>query len=419
MKSITDKPMRVAMLSIHSDPLGKLGTQDTGGMSIYIRELSRELGRAGHHVDIFTRSSGERQCDTLQIADNVRVIYLNHFRSRHIPKSMLYSYITELWTSLEIYRLRNSLLYDLVHSHYWVSGKIGTFAQKRWNVPHFLTLHTTGIIKKISCFQEMESINRLISEKRLANECDCILAPTYREKNYFIKYLQVPDDSIRLVPCGVNLDRFNPIDQEKARKVLGLPAERRLVLYVGRFAPVKGINRLLYAMGHLREEPNIGLIMVGGDGNDSVNSRAIQRMAHRMGIRDSIMLRGQVDHDELPLYYSAANMLVLPSYYESFGLVALESLACGTPVVSFNVGAMDNIIQSDLTGAIVHDPGPRTLAQAIRAVILKPVKSAFYREAIRQSVSQYGWRNSALRLIKEYERAVCEGTECRQQALVS
>jgi D-inositol-3-phosphate glycosyltransferase len=419
MKSIADKPVRVAMLSIHSDPLGKLGTQDTGGMSIYIRELSRELGRAGHHVDIFTRSSGERRYDTVKIADNVRVIYLNLPGSRHIPKSSLYSYINELWTSLEMYRLRNFISYDLVHSHYWVSGEIGTVAQKRWGVPHFLTLHTTGIIKNISCYQEKESVSRLISEKRLANECDCILAPTLREKNYIIKYLQVPDDSIGLVPCGVNLERFHPTDQMKAREVLGLPAEQRLVLYVGRFAPVKGINRLLYAMGHLRSKRKTGLIMVGGDGNESLHSRAIRRLALRIGIRDSVMLRGQVDHEELPFYYSAADLLVIPSYYESFGLVALESLACGTPVVSFNVGAMDNIIHNGLTGGIVNDLSPRALAQAIRDVLIKPVKSPFNQEAIRHSVSAYGWRNSALTLIKEYKRAVCHSMECRQQALVS
>ncbi len=419
MRSISDTSLTIAMLSIHSDPLGKLGTQDTGGMSIYIQELSRELGRAGHHVDIFTRSSGEEQSDTVQIADNVRVIYLKVPGIRHLSRNKLYVHLPELWSSIEMYRLRNSISYDLVHSHYWVSGQMGTIAQKRWEVPHLLTLHTTGIVKKINCFQEQESTERLVSEKRLASQCDLILAPTEREKDYIAKYLQVSEEKIRLVPCGVNLQRFNPFDQMKARKVLGLPNEQKLVLYVGRFAPVKGINRLLYAMGHLRSERNTGLIMVGGDGKESVNSRAIQRMAGRMGIRDSVMLRGQVDHDELPLYYSAADLLVIPSYYESFGLVALESLSCGTPVVSFNVGAMDNIIRSGLTGAIVHDPGPQALAHAIRDVILKPVKSTVNGEAIRQSVSEHGWKNSALKLIKEYEQAVCGGRECRQQALVS
>jgi D-inositol-3-phosphate glycosyltransferase len=275
------------------------------------------------------------------------------------------------------------------------------------------------MVKKISCLQEQVSKVRLIAEKRLATQCDLILAPTAREKSHIMKYLQVPEEKIRLVPCGVNLQRFTHTDQAKARKVLGLPTEKDLLLYVGRFAPVKGIDRLLYAMGHLRRDRNTGLIMVGGDGNESVHSRAIQRMARRMGVRDAVMLRGRVDHAELPLFYSAADMLVLPSYYESFGLVALESLACGTPVVSYNVGAMDNIIHSGLTGAIVNDPSPHALSQAIRDFTLKPGKSNVSRKAARQSIFEHGWRNSVLKLIKEYHRAVSQRADSRQQALVS
>ncbi len=418
MRSFSGKSLTIAMLSIHSDPLGKLGTRDTGGMSIYIQELSRELGRAGHHVDIFTKSSGEGHSDTMRIADNVRVIYLKTPGSRHIAGNKLYLHLPELWSSLEMFRLRNSLSYDLVHSHYWVSGQIGTIAQKRWDVPHLLTLHTTGIVKKISCY-EQEPTDRLVSEKRLANQCDLILAPTVREKNYITKYLKVPDDRIRLVPCGVNLDRFSPFDKEKAREVLDLPVEKDFLLYVGRFALVKGIDRLLYAMGHLRQKKDFRLVMVGGDGITSADSLKIKRMARRMGILDKVILRGRADHDELPLFYSAADLLVLPSYYESFGLVALESLACGTPVVASNVGAMDNIIQNGLTGAIVNDPSPHAYAKAIKDFIGMPVKKRMNREAVRQSVLKHGWNNSALKLMKDYHQAVSDEIENRQQALVS
>jgi D-inositol-3-phosphate glycosyltransferase len=405
------KSLSIAMLSIHSDPLGQLGTQDTGGMSVYIQELSRELGRAGHHVDIFTGSSGERQSHEVHIADNARVIYLNVPESRYIPKSMLYSFLPDLWASLETYRLRNSLFYDLIHSHYWLSGQIGALAQKRWDVPHFLTLHTTGIAKKISCFQEREPARRLIAERRLVNRCDRILAPTEREKNAIIKYLQAPRDRIRLVPCGINLERFRPYNREKARNVLGLETEGALILYVGRFTPVKGMDRLMAAMGHLRRHRDMRLIIVGGDGNEMRNSRAIRRMSYKMNMKDAVMLRGRVDHNKLALYYSAANALVLPSYYESFGLVALESLACGTPVIASRVGAMDSIIHDGITGTVVMDPSPLSLAQAIEDSVAPADHSTRSREMIRRSVLGYNWTNVSSHLIEEYHGVLSDGRD--------
>lgn len=398
--------LRIAMLSIHSSPLGELGTGDTGGMSVYIRELSRELGRAGHSVDIYTCAHSGRRDTELFLSENVRVIRLATGQSGHITKDMLYGHLPEVFRSLDAYITANRLSYDLIHSHYWLSGMVGRLAQDRRFAPHVVMFHTTGMAKKLACGGEREPVHRLIAERRLALTSDRIFTPTQRERDLLMRYYDVPFEKIGMVPCGVNLERFRPVTRELARKELGLQGTGPIVLYVGRFAPVKGLDRLLAAAAHLRSHRGLKFVIIGGDGPQTPAFIELKRLAKKASIVDMVRFRGRVEHDLLPLYYSAADVLVVPSYYESFGLVGLEALACGTPVIAGHVGAMDTVIRDGKTGLLADIRNPRSLAAAIEKFITALPNTSTSREEIRASVLGYGWGDIASAVLQEYASVV-------------
>jgi D-inositol-3-phosphate glycosyltransferase len=400
--------LRIAVLSIHSSPIGELGTKDTGGMSVYIRELARELGKLGHRVDIYTRfhgPSGERE---VQLYDNVRIIYLSAGFNGNSQKLALYPHLPHFLRELERFRTRNGLHYDLIHSHYWLSGRVGNWAQALWNVPHILKFHTLSAVKNNTAGSEQEPELRMVTEKRLAKTCHRILAATERERKQLMHYYDVPWEIIGVVPCGVNLDLFRPMDKAKARERLGFGHDGSILLYVGRFAPLKGIEKLLEAMTFLRHHQRLQLVIIGGDGYHSPESQNLRRLSRKLGIQDVVAFGGRIEQENLPTYYNAADVLVVPSYYESFGLVALESLACGTPVVATKVGAMESILRENETGHVVHNGSPRLLANGIEGFLPNSITKPLSAAAIRETVLRFGWANVASDTIEEYQAVLRE-----------
>jgi D-inositol-3-phosphate glycosyltransferase len=397
-----ERPLRIAMLCLHSSPFGELGTGDTGGMSVYVRELSQELGRAGHRVDIYTCADSETRGNRLFLSENVHLIHLDTGNGRPVTKDALYGHLPGVFQSLDTHISDRDICYDLVHSHYWLSGEVGRLAQDRWYIPHVMMFHTTGIAKRVACSEEREPARRLIAEKRLALKSDRILTATDREKDLIIKYYGVPEEKVGMVPCGVNLERFQPVERDIARKELGLQNSGFIVLYVGRFSPVKGLDRLMAAAAHLRSRRGLRFIIIGGDGRQTRASAELSRLASRASVENILTFQGRVEHDLLPLYYSAADMLVVPSYYESFGLVALESLACGTPVVATRVGAMDTLIKDGKTGLLIDTPAPRSLASGIEKIMEVSSGGGMPRDEIRSSILGYDWSNITSAVIREY-----------------
>ncbi|UCF93184.1 MAG: glycosyltransferase [Desulfobacterales bacterium] len=395
--------LKIAMFSVHSSPIGELGTKDTGGMSVYIRELARELGRRGHHVDIFTHFPKARSNQIIDLYANVRLIHLSIGNNGHIDKQSLYPYLAEYFQMLEKFRAREENQYDLVHSHYWLSGRIGYWAQDYWGVPHILMFHTLGAVKNTLGQGQDEPALRLATERRLAQTCHRILAATDRERAQLMRYYNASPAKIGVVPCGVNLDLFRPADRAQARRRLGLDPAESIVLYVGRFEPLKGIDRLLAAVTRLQHRHRLRLVIVGGDGHQTAESQKLHRLSRNWGIQDAVTFAGRIDQKNLPPYYSAADVLVVPSHYESFGLVALEALACGTPVVATNVGAMVHIIQNGRTGCVIQTAEPGLLAAGIETVLAGTRAGDKSADAIRTSVLGFGWSNVADAINAEYE----------------
>lgn len=390
------------MLSIHSSPIGALGTKDTGGMSVYVRELSHELGRRGHRVDIFTRQNHTRHRKVLDLYPNVRLVYLNIGNDGPISKSALHAYMKEFSDSLEQFRSGSSLCYDLIHSHYWLSGLLGKYAQQHWNVLHVLMFHTLGAVKNRTGIGVPESDLRIASEEELAKTCHRILAPTENEKENVITYYGAPQERIGVVPCGVNLNLFRPMDRLVARRRVGFDPKESIVLYVGRFDPLKGIDRLFSSVAHLKHRRRFRLVIIGGDGRRSLEFKNLQELSRQKGIEDRVTFVGRVDQKELPPYYSAADVLVVPSYYESFGLVGLESLACGTPVVSTPVGKLQDILKSERIGRVVRNADPRSIARGIEAFLANSHKNRWPADTIRSTILPFHWSTVASAVIDEY-----------------
>ena len=395
--------LQIAMFSIHSSPIGELGTKNTGGMSVYIRELARQLGTRGHCVDIYTRLNGSKHNQIIDLYDNVRVIHLSAGNNGYVHKLALYYYLSDFFRALERFKHQENLHYDLIHSHYWLSGRLGSWVQDRWNLPHLVMFHTLGTVKNIAGVADQEPDLRIATEKKLTRTCQRILAPTEREKDNLITYYKAPSEKIGVAPCGVNLDLFQPMDRAAARQCLGFDNNESIVLYVGRFDPIKGIDRLLEAMAYLKHLKRMRLVIIGGDGPDTPEYQNLQRLSGKFGIQKSVRFVGRVEQNKLPPYYSAADALVVPSYYESFGLVGLESLACGTPVVATPVGAMERTLEDGKSGHVVADATPRGLANSIEKIISNSANPLLSAHAIRASVLKYGWSNVASAVVDEYD----------------
>lgn len=397
------------MISMHSSPVGELGTRDTGGMSVYIGEVSRRLAGKGYLVDIFTRVQRPNAVKIIQPFPNVRIIHLQAGPSEALPQSDLYRWLPEFFEGLDHFRNAEGIKYDLVHSHYCLSGQVGQWAGKRWQVPHMFMFHTLGALKDRITGSEPEPDTRIAMEKKLATECDLILASTEREKRHLIELYGALPQRIQVVPCGVDLERFRPSAQRESRARLGLNGAERVILYVGRFDPIKGIDRLLAAVAQVQRETRLRLVLVGGGGEDAPEDRALHAMCSALSLEDCVTFAGRRTHDELPDYYQAADALVLPSYYESFGLVVLEAMACGTPVIATRVGVVEDIIRNGVNGWVVEENGSESLAAGLRWGLAQHNVKQTAANSIRATVEGYDWSSVASFIDSEYRLLLAPG----------
>ncbi len=394
--------MKIAMLSVHSCPLGKLGSKNTGGMSVYIRELARELARRGHTVDVYTRAHESLHDQIVEFGQNARIIHLKAGEGEEIEKLAIYPHLADFARDLENFRKRNALHYDLIHSHYWLSGRAGKWIQRWWNIPHVTMFHTAGAVKNAIGVGEHEPELRLEAEKELVKDCHRIIASTAKEKQDLTHYYSCPE-TISIIPCGVNLDIFRPIDKARALRHLGFNGEK-IILFVGRIDPIKGVKNLLTAMSYLKGRM-LRLVIIGGDEQSQPEVQKLKSLVQNLRIQHSVAFHGLVEQGILPYFYSAADLCVIPSYYESFGMVALESLACGTPVVAAKVGCLESVIHQGATGYVVGDNAPRRLANKIAQFLSRPNERRKSTETIRASITRFSWSNIADAIVDEY-RAV-------------
>ncbi len=400
-KLVGNGRLRIAMICAHSCPVGKLGAKDTGGMSVYVRELAGELSRCGHTVDVYTRVHDPNDSQAIPLGNNARLIHLRAGEDSVMDKMDVFPHLPEFTRQLESYRKQNGLQYDLIYSHYWLSAWVGKRLQSRWDVPHMVMFHTLGALKNAIGVGEGEPWIRVETEKYLARNIHRVIVATEKEKRDIIFHYGAPEKSIVVIPCGVNLELFRPSDKEAAKRKLGLDGEDRAILFVGRIDPLKGIDKLLAALARMDGRDRLRLLIVGGDENSHHEIERLKEMARALGVQDQIAFLGLIKQTELPVYYNAADLCVVPSYYESFGLVALESLACGTPIVTTRVGGAENIVRQKDMGYVVDSNHPSHLAEKMELLLSGSAGDHAQVGALRELAEKFSWANVARRLVRE------------------
>lgn len=404
----------IAVLSVHSCPLAALGGKETGGMNVYVRELSREMGRLGMRVDVFTRSQNPHISRIVRLGRNARVIHLKAGPEEPVPRSELFQYLPEFTNGVREFADAGRISYDLVHSHYWLSGWVGGQLKGEWSVPVVHMFHTLGALKNAANRKEMgkEPKRRLSVEGQIMGFADRLIAPSPWEKEQMIVHHQAQPSKIKVIPCGVDLKLFKPILSLKAKKFLGL-LEKKFILFVGRIDAIKGIDVLIRAVHHLTCKPSrtnqeLGLIIVGGekDVDPQMESREMQRlrkMVAQMKLQKRVAFWGSQRQDFLPYFYSAAEALVLPSRYESFGMVAVEAMACGTPVIASRVGGLQYTIEDGRTGFLIPEGDWRLLAERICEVIEDPPLRKKLVVAAKEKVKQFSWPTITKKVLSLYD----------------
>jgi D-inositol-3-phosphate glycosyltransferase len=396
--------LKIAILSVHSSPLGQPGEGDTGGMSIYIREVTKELVKLGHTVDIYTRVQSPTTPEVIEIASGARQIHILAGEPADIDKLLVYDTAPDFACQTEGFRKQHNLKYDIIFSHYWISGIAGQYLQMWWQVPQMVMFHTLGAIKNAIGSGEDEPDLRIEEERQVAQTCHRVIASTEIEKIALNRFYDVPPEKVSVIPCGVNFNLFKPLEKAAARLKLGL-GEGKIILFVGRIEKLKGIDRIIQSLPFLSDiKPH--LMIVGEDGNRPGEVQKLKTLAEKLGVAESITFCGLVDYDKLPLYYNAADVCAFPSFYESFGLVPLESLACGTPVVATEVGDLKNIILDGQTGYVIPNGNPPLLAEKLGLILRGNSPNLRDSSGIRESIARYNWSNIALSIESQCRQLV-------------
>ena len=395
--------MRIAMLSYHTCPLATLGGKDTGGMNVYVRELTRQFGRVGVHVDVFTRSQDEHVPHVLHdLGYGNRVVHIPAGPEVPLPKEELAAYIPTFADQVIEFTAQKGLEYDLIHSHYWMSGIAAIRLKDAWGIPFVHMFHTLGHMKnRIAGLGETEGDYRINGELEVLEHADRIIAATSAELAQLRWLYGVDTKRISIAPPGVDISHFYPIPKDEAREVVGIPHEDKNILFVGRVEPLKGIDLLLRAIGMMTDyeivdRRRLSVMIIGGDPNvdedeKSAEMARLQDMRNEYGIGDVVAFLGKRGQDTLPYYYSAADVVVMPSQYESFGMVALEAMACGTPVVASEVGGLAFLVREAETGYLIRGDDPNELCDRLIALITnETLRDRMGRNASRYA-REYNW----------------------------
>ncbi len=411
--------MRIAMLSYHTCPLATLGGKDTGGMNVYVRDLTRALGDRGIGVDVFTRSQDEHVPHVLHdLGYGNRIVHIPAGPERMLQKTQLIHHVDEFVGGIVGFANLKQIEYQLIHSHYWLSGLAAIQLREKWKIPFVQMFHTLAVMKDrvARSPEEVSSDERIEAERQLLEEADCVVASTRAELAQIQWLYQAETSNVVVIPPGVDTSRFYPIDQDEAREFIGVPCEHRMVLFVGRIEPLKGLDTLIEAVALMREEEAFNtnpfcLAVIGGDPDVSredmtAEMERLKALCEAKGLNDLVLFLGKRDQDTLQYYYSAAEVVVVPSHYESFGLVALEAMACATPVVASETGGLAYLVQDGETGFHVPTAEPKALAEKLQRVL----RDDDLRERLGQNAAKYAqayaWSVVVDRIIEVYRSLV-------------
>lgn len=412
--------LRIAMLSYHTCPLATLGGKDTGGMNVYVRELTRQLGKMGIHVDVFTRSQDDHVPHVLhELGYGNRVVHVPAGPEHPVSKQEMAKYIPEFVEGVKAFAREKCVEYDLIHSHYWMSGLAAAALSDHWaGAPILHMFHTLGEMKNriARSDEEREGEYRLNGERRVLGRANRIVAATLAEATQ-LRFLYKADQSkLVIIPPGVDVCHFYPIPSDEAKAFIGLIPEAQMILFVGRIEPLKGVDTLIQAMACLELKETRGpvhLAIIGGDPSASPEQMTaemarLQKMCDDLGLDQSVVFLGKREQDKLPYYYSAAEVVVMPSHYESFGMVALEAMACGTPVIASEVGGLAYLVRDGETGFTIPAEEPDTLCEKLSWLLNDEALHQKMSGQAAEYAQDYAWEKIATQIVDVYKELVPE-----------
>jgi D-inositol-3-phosphate glycosyltransferase len=415
---------RVALLTDHADPLAPIGGVEAGGENVYVLELSRSLAKLGWTIDVYTRQSSKKTTQIAKIAPNARVIRLKAGPIEYVPRDQLFQYMPEYVENFLKFVNENKLEYLLIHGNYYFSGWAGLQIGRRIGLPVVNTFHTLGIVRHMALGSKDNSPDaRVRLETEIMNGDDKIIATSPPMKDEIMKLYQIPAKKIVIVPGGVNLNRFQPTPQLLARRVLQLSPNRIIVLYVGRIERRKGLDTLLSTMNELakrmpEKRKIMRLYIAGGEPRRNKTKKSgfieakewerLNGIIDKLGIKDMVRFTGGINRELLTYYYSAADVTAVPSYYEPFGLVPLESMASGTPVVASKVGGMQWTIKDGKTGYLCKPQDPMAFADKIYNLFKHSSIHKHMRENDIERAKFFSWDSVAEQMSQVYVNTIIE-----------
>ena len=393
---------RILMVSVHGSPLAQAGAGSAGGMNVFLREVAAHLALKGTHVDIFTRSFKPGLPTIVQLAPGIRLIH-QEAGPYDLAKNDVYAWLPEFTERLESLVDPHRDGYSLVHSHYWLSGWVGQRVAVNLRLPHVITFHTLSLVKQ-RLGGSIEQPGREVVEQDLVLSADRIIAFTPEEAEALVTLYGADSSHIEIVPGGVDPEVFRPGDKASARARTGLGSDDQIILSVGRLDPFKGLEILVRAFAAI-EGPRARLLVVGGGPADQEAGR-LQAVVESLGIGNRVQWQAAVPQSRLADYFRAADIYVMPSHHESFGLAALEAMACGTPVVATEVGGLKELVQDGRTGRLVPSNRPEELTRALAELLGDAALRTRLGLAARERARQFSWEQSARQQLDVYRKVV-------------
>jgi len=414
LSRLPDRRQAIALISDHGDPAADIGREEAGGQNVYVRHVGEALSRLGWQVDMFTRKSKAEDAAIVQHNPHCRTIRLKAGPEEFVPRDQIFQHMPEFLSALQVFQSKEGMNYPLVHTNYWMSAWVGLQLKAQNNVQLIHTYHSLGAVKYQSVHRPEIARTRLQVERDVLERGDYVVATSPQEREH-LRSLVSSQGAIEVIPCGTDTENFKRCSRAQAREQLGLSSREHIVLYVGRFDPRKGIETLVRAMAKLKaEQPNecFRLVIVGGSEPgqvDGIERSRIEGLIQHLGLESWTWFAGRVGHDRLPLFYTSADVCVIPSHYEPFGLVAIEAMACGTPVVASAVGGLKFTVLQEETGLLVPAQDVDAFAGAIDRLLSDSLWTQKVRRQAEKRVQQnFSWDGVAIQLSDLYRRSLAQ-----------